>query len=236
MEKKLIKYGNSEISYSVEFRNRKTLGITVTPEKAVQVAAPMNAAMADIEKKVTKRASWILKQLRFMDRLGYEPQPLLGISGETVYYLGRQYRLKVNIGSKNVALKGKYLHVYVPDKTHLEIVRNAVLNWYRDHAKAKFNERLLRVAHVLEAMEVTMGNLVVRKLENRWGSCTIKKNILLNTMLVQAPIDCIDYVIIHELCHLKEHNHGKAFYRLLNRHCPEWQRLVEKLGKYPYFH
>ena len=70
---------------------------------------------------------------------------------------------------------------------------------------------------------------MIRKLDKRWGSCTKKGNIVINAELIKAPINCIDYVLIHEICHLKHHDHSTKFWTLLNKYCPDWAVLKQKL-------
>jgi predicted metal-dependent hydrolase len=82
---------------------------------------------------------------------------------------------------------------------------------------------------ILERENLMMNSLMIRKLEKRWGSCTAKGNIVVNADLIKAPINCIDYVLIHELCHLKHHDHSNKFWTLLNKYCPDWTVLKNKL-------
>lgn len=228
-----ISYGTTNISYNVEFRDRKTLAIEVHPDSSVKVIAPIGATPEKIQAKVEKRAPWIAKQQRTFSGKAKSYSKREWISGENIFYLGRQYRLKVEQGAPKIKMSGKYLNVSVPDKTKKKQIETLVNSWYLKHARIKLEERMSKYQSMLDREELSVNSLIIRKLEKRWGSCTPKKNIVINSELIKAPIHCIDYVIIHELCHLKHHNHGPAFWNLLNKYCPEWVKLKEKLENFP---
>jgi hypothetical protein len=153
------------------------------------------------------------------------------LSGETHRYLGRQYRLKVQVGTPTgVKLIGRFLQVRTKSEASGEVVRELLEGWYRHHAERVFAQRLLHCLEAVRVLRLTQTpTLSVHKMVKRWGSCTIAGAIRLNVELVKAPVPCIDYVIVHELCHLKAHNHGPVFYRLLTRCLPDWEARKERL-------
>lgn len=222
-------YGTTNISYSVEFRDRKTMAIEVLPDGSVKVIAPLKTIPEVIQAKVEKRASWIAKQLRFFKGNTSVKYIHEWVSGESIYYLGRQYRLKIHVGEPDVKLAGKYLNVTVKDKEDKKKISDLVNTWYLKHARTKFEERMALLHPILERENLKMNSLMIRKLSKRWGSCTAKGNIVVNADLIKAPINCIDYVLIHELCHLKYHDHSNKFWTLLNKYCPDWTVLKNKL-------
>ena len=224
-----ISYGATNIKYSIERRDRKTLAIEVHPDNSVWVIAPIDAKDEEIQSRVEKKAPWIAKQQRFFN--GRPEKSIIPewVSGENIFYLGRQYRLKIHEGEPDVKLAGKYLNVTVNDKLDKRKISDLVNTWYLKHARRKFEERMVLLHPILERENLKMNSLMIRKLDKRWGSCTKKGNIVVNADLIKAPINCIDYVLIHELCHLKHHDHSNKFWTLLNKYCPDWVKTKDKL-------
>jgi len=227
----LLRYGDLVIPFRVHFRERKHLAITVHPEMKLEVSAPTGTALDPVLAKVEKRARWIARQWRYFEQYR-PPQPERRyVSGETHIYLGRQYRLKVKVGPhEHVKLIGRFLHVQASYREDGERIRNLLEVWYRIHAQSIFAHRLHQCLEAARSLRLTATpNMVIRKMTRRWGSCTKAGNILLNLDLVKVPVPCIDYVIVHELCHLKAHNHGKEFYRFLDRCMPDWEARKKRL-------
>lgn len=224
-----ISYGTTNIKYSVERRNRKTLAIEVHPDNTVWVIAPIEAKDEEIQSRVEKKAPWIAKQQRFFNGRPDKVTQPEWVSGENIFYLGRQYRLKIHEGEPDVKLAGKYLNVTVKDKEDekedCRFSQHLVLTTRR----RKFEERIALLNPILERENLKMNSLMIRKLDKRWGSCTAKGNIVVNADLIKAPINCIDYVLIHEICHLKHHDHGNSFWTLLNKYCPDWIKTKARL-------
>lgn len=220
-------YGKKEINYDLKFSDRKTLGIAVYPDLNVVVTAPENISYDKIHKKVKSKARWILKQLRTFEK--YQPltKAKSFVSGETHLYLGKQYLLKVEKGSNSlVRLKGSYLSVVTKNKDHTE---KLVFDWYRLKAQIHFSTILEELLPEFEEYNLKIKDLVIRKMNTRWGSCTPGGVITLNLHLIKAPKRSIEYIILHELCHLIHHKHDARFYQLLNSKMPNWQRWKEKL-------
>lgn len=225
-----IIYGTISIQYSVEFTKRKTLGITVTPEGEVLLSAPLGSSQEVIESKLLKRARWIVKQQSYFLSFGTHTPPKKYVSGESHYYLGKQYMLKVMIGKTNSAkYKGRYFEVVCSQKYKAE---KLMKNWYREHAKIKFAEIAEPIITRFAKYGAKPSAIYIQEMENRWGSCTPKGKIILNTELIKAPKPCIEYVITHELCHLLHHDHTKAFFELLEVEMPDWKRWKNKLESF----
>lgn len=227
-----ISYGTTTINYSVKRTERKTLAIEVHPDNSVWVIAPQHTEENEIQSRVEKKASWIAKQQRFFDGRPEKAYEKEWVSGENIFYLGRQYRLKIHVGEPDVKLAGKYLNVTVKNKEDKTKIAALVDTWYLNHARRKFEERMLLLHPILERENLTMNSLMIRKLEKRWGSCTKKGNIVVNAELIKTPINCIDYVLIHEICHLKHHDHSNKFWNLLNKYCPDWVKTKDKLENF----
>lgn len=222
-----IRYGSTTIPYSLAFSNRKTLGISVYPDLSVTVVAPFDAPHELIEKKVLKRAAWILKQKEFFKTYLPSPAELRYVSGETIRYLGKQYRLKVVVSQvESVKLRDGYLHVAAPERSQSE---ELVRNWLRLQAKRHFESSLARSLKRFSDDRLPETQVRIRVMKNRWGSVGRNKVIYLNPDLIRAPRICIDYVVTHELCHLLVADHSPKFYRCLAAAMSDWERWKKRL-------
>ncbi len=227
-----IEYGTAIISFNVSYSERKTLGINVYPNTEIKVVAPIEATLHSIRQKVEKRAPWIQKQVRRFTDIQKPHRIPEYVSGETHYYLGRQYRLRIQGGLATVKLEGKFFKMSLPNKPDKAIAELLMYNWYKEHAHYKLRERFKKYSYVLQREKVKFDSLFIRDMKNRWGSCTEKGNIILNTHLIKTPVDCIDYVIIHEICHLKYMNHSAKFYKMLTKYAPDWEKRKKRLELY----
>ena len=219
-----VNFGSEIISFSLEFRQRKSLAISVHPDLTVAVIAPEDQPLSKISAKVKKRAPWILRQKHYFSKFLPKQPPRKFISGETHKYLGRHYRLKV-ISSKNehVSLKRGFLIVSTQERSNPKAVHRLLSGWYREQAERHFQESLDRTLKLFRKLNIEIPNIRIKKMAKRWGSCTANGIIYLNPDLIKAPKKCIDYVMVHEMCHLKIRNHSAGYYRLLKRVMPDWE-------------
>lgn len=220
-----FQYGTQSIVYKLIKTKRKTLGITVYPDKKIVVRAPKEKSEKDINDKIRKKAGWITKQLVHFDSLPAPLKPKLFVSGETHKYLGRQYRLKIiKSRDKKVSMRGGYIHISLPDtndKKQIEILLN---NWYKEHAIKRFEIYLNECFLVMKKYNVLCPKFYIRKMKTRWGSCSSLGRITLNLDLIKHSSLSIKYVIMHELCHLKYHSHNKDFYEFLTKVMSDWEK------------
>ncbi|MBU2706339.1 M48 family metallopeptidase [Zooshikella marina] len=225
-------YGDEHIAFERTYRmsNAQRVLIKVHPDCSVLVHAPAAASDEDVLNAVKKRARWIYQQLRDFRAQLTHVVPRQYISGESYYYLGKQYMLKVTAdpGAKQQVklLRGK-LEVTVRQKNP-EKVRELLDMWYKSRAQEVFAKRLCAILE--QALWVTeQPPLRLRIMKTQWGSCSPNGRLTLNPHLVKAPRECIDYVILHELCHIAEHNHSQRFYRLMRQVMPNWEKVKSRL-------
>jgi len=230
--KKSLKYGNRTIDYMLEFTNRKTLGIIVTPDIIVKVKAPYDSPIEKVNIIVRKKALWILKNLEHFEVLLPKLPPKAFVSGESYYYLGKHYRLKVQKSDLEYAgIIKNQLTVFTNYKNNPRVVKALVAQWYLKRAEKKFKERYEICLNLFKRYNLERSLISIRIMKTRWGSCNTKNKITLNRELIKMPLRCIDYVIIHEICHLIYRNHDSAFYNLLTSILPDWKQrklLLEK--------
>lgn len=222
-----VKYGSTIIDFNIKRTKRKTLAIEVHPDSTVHLVAPENAKLPEIKEKIIKRGRWILKQQYYFEQFLPHTPVREYISGETHYYLGKRYLLKVKRdNNKSVKLKGGQLLVSTPNPSK---VKSLLASWYYEHAKRKFKSILNTAIPRFNKEGIHLERLDIKRMKNRWGSCTPNGVITLNPELIKAPSKCIEYVILHELCHLIVPNHKKEFYILLEQKMPNWRKWKNHL-------
>lgn len=223
-----VQFGNKIINYNIIRSNRKTLGLEVNLEEGVLVRAPKNTDKDRIKKIVTKKAEWITRKLKEFDEVKPSPAPKEFMSGEKLLYIGRRYRIKlINKDINNVSVKlfqGKFIieaNNNLSDEKRRIKIRNEVENWYRKHAKEKITER---VNKYIKQVGENPNNIKIKKQKKRWGSCSSIGNLNFNWKLIMAPMSIIDYIVVHELVHLKYPNHSKDFWNLVEAIIPDYQK------------
>jgi predicted metal-dependent hydrolase len=225
-------YGEQKKDYAVleSTSLAKKIVIHVYPNGCIEVEAPKNSSQSEIEQAVSKRARWIMRQLKVSSDAKKHVLPREYVSGETHFYLGRRYQLKVNCSTSepsSVKMRAGRIIITLrhPDSA---AVRRRLHSWYKERAFDYFSRRLIAVSEEIIWLENKPEFKLVR-MQKQWGSCSPTGAINLNPDLIKAPRDCIDYVIAHEICHIREHNHSKQYYSLLEHCCPNWKHTKAKL-------
>ena len=234
-ETSAVTWGGRRLPYAIRrsARRKKTVAVTVDPGGGVLVVAPARLAGARLDEIVTRKAPWIVQRLRRAESDGPPPAPREFVSGESVLYLGRHYRLKVHPddtdGAGPAKLRGGWLHVPAPPGARQAAqVRAALVAWFRRRAAERLPERV-------EAWRAKAGvappRVVVADQRKRWGSCDHRGTIRLNWRIVQAPMRLVDYVVVHELVHLRHRGHGCDYWRAVGRVMPDYERRREDLRR-----
>ena len=230
-----VQYGGRRLAFLWRQRTKRPATgvrkarIHVHPNGLVEVETPPETTLSEAKQALLKRAQWVSRHLREIEARRADILERDYVSGETVFYLGRRYMLKVNECSQPEPVKllrGKVCSgLASPSK---QTVKAALDSWYQNRAKIVFRRRIEAVTGRLSWIKEVPA-LSVRPMTTQWGSCSPSGRIALNPHLIKTPTRCIDYVLIHELCHLKEHNHSAQFYRLLGRTMPDWEKVKASL-------
>jgi predicted metal-dependent hydrolase len=255
-----VRHRGEAISFELVRSDRRTLGFVVKRDGRVVVRAPRRAREADVLQRVAGHGDWILRKRReFAEseqraRLSY-------VDDEAHLYLGRRYPLAIERGeSEGVRLAGRRLRVTLPATTDTsrewsdaesspecadtdaspqrsvpppERVRELLDEWYARQAHRVLAERLEACWASFPSDGRRLPVLRLKRMRTRWGSMSAKGSMSLRLDLIRAPQECIDYVIVHELCHLVHPDHGSEFWALVERLVPDWRRRKRRLERVP---
>lgn len=228
-----VDYGSAAIEYHVERRDRATLEISVRPDGSVRVVAPRAAELDEIAHRVLTRARWIQKQQNYFAQFRPRTPERQYLPGETHLYLGRQYRLRIAPGDTQQArLVRGFILVSGVEFNDRESIERLVIAWFRERADVQFPRRLeLNRGRFSNPDEFAPTSIRTQRMTSQWGSMSPGGRLLLHPDLVRAPVDAIDYVITHELCHLAVPNHSRAFFDLQSKVMPDWEVRKARLER-----
>ena len=227
MKRYTISNNNLLIDYEIRHRPRVTRRIHLEINNAgdLRVVAPRRMSRRAIHKTLQQRAGHVARFLIKARARQRDLPEYFYTSGEKHLFMGRRYPLEI-LGSRGtrgtVSLADECIEVMVPEPAY-DKIRNKLENWYRQQAQQHFAERLTVYSQAAPWTAGELPPMRLRRMKRTWGSCSSKGVITLNPHLVKAPAECIDYVIAHEVCHLREHNHGKEFYVLQEQLYPGWR-------------
>lgn len=211
-----------DFSYSIEWSDRKTLGISVLPDCSIVVRAPRGTDKSEIDRRLLKRADWIARQVRSFKAYDPRATPRHFVAGEGHLFLGKMYRLTLSQGPQFIEIRGDRLLVSA-DNINPSSVKVLLERWYRSQAHRTFPLIMRRELLRMGFRGGEEPRLAIRKMERRWGSLSPKGLLSLNFSIIKAPEPCIEYVICHELCHAEFPNHNSEFYARLTRQMPDWE-------------
>jgi predicted metal-dependent hydrolase len=227
--KKEFIFGSFVYHYDLVMQDRKTLSLTVKPNLGITLKCPHGAGEERVEIFLKKKWFWLEKQLSFFKKYQRKVYQKEYVSGEGFLYLGKQYKLMVKKSDEDRVLmtKGLLLVETKKDVADGRYTKKLVSCWYSKNIARVFAERYKQVLSRFEHKKTPV--LAIKEMQKRWGSYLNKNTVVLNPKLINAPKECIDYVIAHELCHIKYKNHNKNFYKFLNEKYPKWEKVKEKL-------
>jgi len=235
LEHRAVTFGQTTIQYTIERRpRRRTVAIAVDALEGVSLKAPDDLPVEQIDMVVYNKGAWIVQRMADIREVTATYHPRQYVSGESYLYLGRQYRLKVTHSSgikhPRAKLSGRYLEVQLPDtlpsSEHKGAIQKVIMQWYRKRAAARIP---VRVARYAEMIGVAPPPILIRDQQKRWGSCSRDGELRFNWRIIMAPMSLVDYVVVHELCHLKERNHSPAFWKWLRLMMPEYEERKGRL-------
>lgn len=234
-----IIFGSTAIDYSIRRTSRrKTIAITVNPDMSVSVSAPKGTRRTLVAEKLNSKAEWIVRQRERIRRNGQQPIKSF-VSGESFRYLGRQYQLKVRampaveVAPQASMSRGQFV-VTVSQRWGMtrrrKAIRAALTDWYRQRADTQIKSTVERFS---VRLGLSVKHVQIREMKTRWGSGGTDGRLRFNWRIVMASKPLLEYVVAHELCHIRHHDHSREFWRLLSRVMPDYEqrkRELEQLG------
>ena len=222
-----------EIKYNVILSRRRSMSIIVRPDKSVTVRAPLKTSLKSIERFIHSKSDWIYKHLNSKPGIKLANNHKKHLDGEVFLFLGKEFKLfRIASDEHYVKLSENLIEVGQKDPANSDITRYLLARWYILKAGEVLNKRIGDIRSRYEKLRFEPSGLVIRPLKTRWGSCSSKGKVTLNSELIKLDPRLIDYVIVHELCHLKYHNHGSDFHKLLGELIPEYKSLRKELRKF----
>ncbi|MDY4635086.1 MAG: SprT family zinc-dependent metalloprotease [Candidatus Limivicinus sp.] len=227
-----------EIQYHLERKPVKNLNLRIRKDGEVFVSASAAVPDSEVDNFVCRKAGYILEAINKFEELAqYKPQPKQYVSGETFYIQGRGLRLQLSQANKDsISSDGVYIYLAVKNIDDFEKKRRMLSRFLVQQCEAVFGEIISELYPMFRKYGVDTPILRIRDMETRWGSCLAKKGIItLNKRLIEAPRNCIEYVVMHELCHFIHPNHSKQFYSFLTMLMPDWRQrkaLLEKCAAF----
>lgn len=216
-------YGSQRIEFTVTFRKRKTLSIEVEPPNIITVIAPFETTEDKVLQIVKAKSKWIVQKLYDFREMEYRKRKRQYINGESFIYMGRNYSLQtvldphVSVAEAKLSRGKFYVYSSVKDE---DVTKKALENWYKDKAKEKIMER---IEYYQPFFDIKPSKVIIKDQQKRWGSCTLRKELLFNWKCIMAPSPVLDYIVVHEMCHLLHMNHSKEFWNQVKRVLPDYE-------------
>jgi predicted metal-dependent hydrolase len=230
MRREILKIGNTEIEIS--FKPIKNLHLSVHPPHGrVTISSPEFYDLEKVRIYASTKWAWIKKEQQKFKNQSRE-KPRLFITQESHYFLGKRYLLQVIPSEKNqVDRKANKLHLQVKDVEDRVLKRKVMYRFYRRELKQRVEEYIIKQAAL---MNINVPEYSIRSMKTKWGSCSlISDRLIFNIELAKKPLECIEYIVVHEMVHLLERNHNKNFIMLMNKYLPNWRVQKKVLNELP---
>lgn len=231
--RKTIVLNNQIINYELNRKNVKNLNLRIKPDGTISVSVNNRISQERIESFLIEHSDFILNALKKYEEIERnKPKEIELVTGDVIKVLGTERTLKVESGSKNTVTCDKYfLTLTVKDINDFVLKKKVIEKWQKEQATKLVTEICEAMYPYFKSYVSEFPQIKFRKMTSRWGSCQPKGNILtFNTLLIEVPVECIEYVVAHEFTHFLEANHSKNFYSKLEKIMPDWKERKKKLN------
>lgn len=231
----LIEHKNNNIEVLIVYRKRKNITIQVKPKDKVSIISPPNISKKILNETISNNIEWIVNKIeKYKDVEEFSDIKELK-TGSILYYLGQEYKLEIIKSLMNtsynqeVVLKENTLTIYTKSQDE-EFIRQKLKSWYKNQSEKIVKQRLSKLKqNSIVMFELAPNKLKIKEQKKRWGSCTSEKSIYINSKISMLRPSSIDYILVHEFCHLVHMNHSKDFYNLVKEIMPTYKSEVDWL-------
>lgn len=233
---KTINLNGRTVGYELEIKNVKNINLRIKPDQTIYISANSTIPQQIIDELLVSKSAYILRALDHYEEVAkYAPKPKRYVDGESFRILGHEYRLQVRMHSKSsVRFDGSFIILSVRDTDNFDLKQRVMNRWLKQKCVETVQSVCEAVYPKFQKYGVSFPEIKYRNMISRWGSCQPKRGVLtFNLSLVEEPVACIEYVVVHEFVHFLQPNHSKKFYQQLSVFMPDWserKHLLEKQG------
>jgi predicted metal-dependent hydrolase len=228
-----ITYNDRVILYSLSRKRVKNINFRINTDGMLNVSAPKRVCIEDIEKAITEKAKWVIK---WQDKIKSNPikeNTTKLENGMHIWFNGSQYDVIIeNANVEEIKIDSDKFIFYLKNE-HMQnqnVIHRLYFKWLKEQANSTFKAIINKYYNMLSDSTIPLPEIQIRNMKSRWGTCIPdKKKIVLNLSLIDTPLNCIEYVVLHELVHFKYNNHSKSFYRFIENIMPDWKTRKELL-------
>lgn len=233
MSKKSIQYCGIPIEYTLTRKPVKNMNVRINEKGEILVSAKSGLPVEQINQFIEHKAEWIIRTLAAVERYNMTKPDSDVYIGKKCYYLGMAYVMDIKKSQEAyVGVEKNVITVFTKDPADTQKVKMQYLAWLKKEAITIFNQSLFRMYSLAEKENIPLPKINIRNMKTRWGSCSpSSQKITLNLQLVKADMDCIDHVVLHELMHFKQADHGREFYSLIDKYITDWKERRSRLNE-----
>jgi len=229
VEQRSIQLAGKPVTYTLKRTGRRrSIGLRID-DRGLTVNMPLRASEKWLHSVLQEKAAWVVEKLESWQ--AKKPAPQQWVDGEPILYRGETFRLRIipSLFDAPPQLHGTQLIVHVAKLDNPALIEKIIMRWYQREALQLFTEC---VAHFAPLMNVSPSEIKLSSARTQWGSCTTRGTVRLNWQLIKMPLHLVDYVVVHELAHLREMNHSAAFWRVVETVCPDYAQRRGELRRW----
>lgn len=235
MEKDSVKINNKTIYFFYKRKKIKNIVLRVNKDNEIVILLPKRASLNTAKEFIARKYDWIQKVIEKRKEYSDISESKDYKAGELLYILGNPYIININQGRSNsFNIDSKYINIQIKEKYICDkrYIQEKYEEWLKKLATEVFTKETIKYQEITKDYRIPYPEIVIRKMKSRWGSCyTTKNKIVLNLSLIKTPIECVEYVVLHELSHFKYPNHSKNFYGFIEKIMPDWKERRKLLNK-----
>lgn len=230
-----IEYNGQVIQFCIQKKKIKNMYIKVNSKQEVIVSMPINFKKEFAKKFVKEKVNWIVERMNKYENNSKKIETFEFKDNDEVYILGKKYKIKLYKDKQNkIIINEMQINMYIKDKfiNNSQYKKKIYYNWLKEFAIDFFKDLTVKYQNEMKKYKIPMPEIEVKSVKSKWGSCTpSKKKVMFNLSLIKTSIECIQYVVVHELAHFRYQNHSREFYNFVSYFIPNYKQIRITINK-----
>ena len=235
MEEDFVQIGAEKVVFYYRRKKIKNLNLKITKEAQIELSIPLKMPMADVKKFIKEKINWIIKHQKKCEEIYKKRKKIDFRDGGNLYLLGKKYEIKIAQGiKKEIEIGNNYLKIKVREKfvENLYYIKRFYEEWQKEYLKEILKDVIKKYEPILNKYKIKYPQIEIKKMKLKWGCCIPFKNkVIFNLHLIDTPIECVEYVVLHELTHFLYQKHDKKFYNFIEKYMPDWKKRYKLLNE-----